>query len=62
MHTKRDKQGAYIEVPEDDNDFVTLIKKDGKYVRIVRGPAIDALEKYERLSLSSTEPDDDDCW
>ena len=45
--TERDEKGAYIVLPEDDNDFVTLRKINDQYVYVIRGCAIESLAKYE---------------
>ena len=47
MFTKTDEKGAYIELPDDDNDFVTLIKDNEGYKYRVRGDAIERLNKLE---------------
>lgn len=49
--TRCDKHGAYIEVPDDDNDLVTLIKKDGKFIYRIRGDAINKLARLEHLEI-----------
>lgn len=46
-YTDRDEKGAYIVLPEDDNDFVTLRKINDQYVYVIRGCAIESLAKYE---------------
>lgn len=47
IYTQIDKNGPYIELPEDDNDFVVLVKKDGRFIHRVRGDAINKLYDLE---------------
>ena len=57
--TNRDEQGAFIEIPDDENDFVTLLKKNGRFVYVVRGDAIDKLSEYEKKDKKSAYGEDD---
>ena len=58
-YTKTDNYGAYVELPDDDNDYVTLVKKNGKFVYVVRGDAIDKLNEYEKKDKNSAYREDD---
>ena len=51
MFTKHDKQGAYVDIPDDDNDLVTLMKNDGGFFYRIRGDAINKLAQLEHLEI-----------
>lgn len=61
IYTQIDKNGPYIELPEDDNDFVTLAKKDGRFVHRVRGDAINKLCDLEH-SMAENQKKDKRDW
>ena len=47
-YTKIDSKGAYIVIPENEDDLVVLRKNAcGKYEFVIRGDAIDKLAKLE---------------
>lgn len=48
--TKQDECGAYIELPDDDNDFVTLMKDVDGYKYRIRGDAIERLRQLEIMT------------
>lgn len=50
MFTKRDENGAYIDVPDED-DLVDLRKQGNQYVYRIRGEAINKLARLEHLDL-----------
>ena len=53
-----DDQGAYIDVLDDDNDYVTLQKVKGEYYYRIRGPVAEALHAMEEsLSLAKEQQD-----
>ncbi len=51
MFTKHDKQGAYVDIPDDDNDSVTLMKNDGGFFYRIRGDVITKLARLEHLEI-----------
>ena len=42
-----DGQGAYVDIIDDDNDYVTLQKVEGEYYYRIRGPVAEALRTME---------------
>ena len=42
-----DNQGAYIDIVDDDNDYITLQKVEGEYYYRIRGPVAEALRTME---------------
>lgn len=47
FNVERDSQGTYIDIIDDDNDYVTLQKVEGEYYYRIRGPVAEALRTME---------------
>lgn len=47
FRSDKDEQGAYIDIIDDDNDYVTLQKIEGEYYYRIRGPVAEALGAME---------------
>lgn len=47
FNVERDSQGTYIDIIDDDNDYVTLQKVEGEYYYRIRGPVAEALHTME---------------
>lgn len=52
MYAKRDKNGPYIEIEDNDRDLVTLTKQGDKYVYRIRGEAINKLARLESFEMA----------
>ena len=56
---QQDAHGAYIDILETDDDYVSIIKKDGKFYHRIRGPIPEGLNKLiQEFDLIKKERDE----